>query len=251
MSSLSGTFLSAVRSVTAHIETTQMPAVGAAADLVADSLAAGGVLRAFGTGHSEALAMELAGRAGGFIPTEKLALRDIVLYGGEPAAVLQDPKVERDPEIAHRVYALAPVAPEDVFVIASNSGGNGSIVEMALLVKAKGHSLIAVTSTAHTSGIVSRHPSGKRLFEIADVVLDNGAPYGDAVLDLPGGGSACGVSSIGSAILAQLLVAETIERLLARGIEPPIYLSANIAEGDAHNDALEAKYAGKIRRAAS
>jgi uncharacterized phosphosugar-binding protein len=59
------------------------------------------------------------------------------------------------------------------------------------------------------------------------------------------------VSSIGSAILGQLLVAETIERLLARGIEPPIYLSANITEGDARNDALEARYVGKIRRAAS
>ncbi|MEY9864492.1 putative phosphosugar-binding protein [Catenulispora sp. GAS73] len=251
MNPLRTTFLSAVRSVTDHVETTQMNAVGTAAELVADSLAAGGVLRAFGTGHSEAVAMELAGRAGGFISSEKLALRDVVIYGGEPVDVLMDLKAERDPLLAHRVYALSPVAAEDIFVIASNSGGNGSVVEMAALVKAKGHRLIAITSMAHTSRITSRHPSGKRLFELADVVLDNGAPYGDAVLELPGGASACGVSSIGSALLAQLVVAETIERLIARGIEPPIYLSANIAEGDKHNDALEAKYVGRIRRTAA
>jgi uncharacterized phosphosugar-binding protein len=251
MNPLRTTFLSTVRSVIDHVETTQMNAVAAAAELVADSLAAGGVLRTFGTGHSEAVAMELAGRAGGFISSEKLALRDVVIYGGEPVDVLMDPKAERDPLLAHRVYALSPVAAEDIFVIASNSGGNGSIVEMAALVKDKGHRLIAITSIAHTSHITSRHPSGKRLFELADVVLDNGAPYGDAVLELPGGASACGVSSIGSALLAQLVVAETIERLIARGIEPPIYLSANIAEGDKHNDALEAKYAGRIRRTAA
>jgi uncharacterized phosphosugar-binding protein len=248
---LSRKYLAAVRAATDHIEATQAGPLAEAADLVAESLAAGGVLRAFGTGHSEALAMELAGRAGGFIPTEKLALRDIVMFGGQAPEVLRDPKVERDPALARRIYDLAPVGPEDVFVIASNSGGNGSIVEMAAVVKDKGHPLIAITSMAHTARITSRHPSGKRLFEFADVVLDNGAPYGDAVLTLPDGQTACGVSSIGSALLAQLLVAETIERLLARGVEPPLYLSANIAEGDAHNDALEAKYVGKIRRAAA
>ena len=60
----------------------------------------------------------------------------------------------------------------------------------------RGHKLVAVTSMDHTSRVTSRHPSGQRLFEVADVVLDNGAPYGDAVLPLPGGGAACGISSI-------------------------------------------------------
>ena len=72
-----------------------------------------------------------------------------------------------------------------MFIICSNSGGNGSTVELARLVTERGHPLIAVTSMDHTTKITSRHPSGKRLFELADVVIDNGGAFGDAVLDLP------------------------------------------------------------------
>src|SRR6185312_11002378 len=131
--------------------------------------------------------------------------------------------------LAQYIYGLAPnPQPQDVFLIASNSGGNGSIVEFARLVKGKGHPLIAVTSLAHTTRVTSRHPSGLRLFEVADIVLDNGAPYGDAVLPLPGGGAAGGLSSITAALLAQMMVAETLVRLVERGVTPPVYLSANI-----------------------
>jgi len=246
----SAAFLAAVREQLAHIESTQGPAIEKAAELVASSLRVDGVLQVFGTGHSEALAMELSGRAGGLIPTNKLALRDIVLLGGEPAERLADPKAERDPDLARRVWDLAPIGPADVLVIASQSGGNGSTVEMASIARAAGHPVIAITSLAHSSAITSRHPSGKRLFELADVVIDNGAPYGDAVLNLPGGGKVCAVSSIGNAVIAQLLVAEVTARLIAADVEPPIYLSANIAGGDAHNDGWEARYEGRIRRSA-
>ena len=75
--------------------------------------------------------------------------------------------------------------PQDVFVLISSSGVNGSIVEMATLVKERGHPLIALTSVRHSSQMTSRHPSGRKLLDLADVVLDNGAPYGDAVLDCP------------------------------------------------------------------
>ena len=250
MSIDSASFLTAVREQLAHIESTQGPAIDKAAELIASSLRADAVLQVFGTGHSEALAMELSGRAGGLIPTNKLALRDIILLGGEPPEVLADPKDERDPDLARRVWDLAPIGPDDVVVIASQSGGNGSTVEMASLARAEGHPVVAITSMAHSSAITSRHPSGKRLFELADVVIDNGAPHGDAVLILPGGGKACGISSIGNAVIAQLLAANVIARLIAADAEPPVYLSANIAEGDAHNDVWEARYAGRIRRCA-
>ncbi|MFC8503691.1 sugar isomerase domain-containing protein [Pedococcus sp. NPDC057267] len=234
------------------VASSQAAGIAAAADLMADCVAGSGVLQAFGTGHSEAFAMEIAGRAGGFIPTNRLALRDAVAAAGAEGAAT-DPEraglLERDPSLARHIYDLALDAqPQDVFLIASNSGGNGSIVEFARLVKEKGHPLIAVTSLAHTTQVTSRHPSGLRLFEVADIVLDNGAPYGDAVLPLPGGGTACGLSSITAALLAQMMVAETLARLVARGETPPVYLSANIPEGDEHNNALEARYAGRLRR---
>ena len=227
----------------------QAAAVAAAAGLVAGGLRAGGVVQAFGTGHSQALAMEIAGRAGGLVPTNMIALRDLVLLGGEPPDVLFTEHLERDPAAGRRLYGLAGPAPADVFVVASNSGGNGAVVELATLVKERGHPLVAITSMAHTTRVTSRHPSGRRLFELADVVLDNGAPYGDAVLEA-GGIAVCAISSITAALLAQMIVAEVVSTMLAAGETPPVYISANVPEGDAHNSALEARYAGRIRRPA-
>jgi uncharacterized phosphosugar-binding protein len=246
----SSALLAVVRAQLDQIEATQEAGIAKAADLIADCIAAGNVLQIFGTGHSEALAMELSGRAGGLIPSSKIVLRDLILFGGEDLSVLADPKAERDPALARRVWDLAPVGSGDVVVIASQSGGNGATVEMAVIARDAGHPVIAITSLAHSTAITSRHPSGKRLFEIADVVLDNGAPYGDGVLPLPDGGTVCAISSIGNAVLAQMLVAEVTRRLLEGSAEVPIYLSANIAEGDAHNDVWEARYQGRIRRSA-
>ncbi|MER6951328.1 SIS domain-containing protein [Nonomuraea sp. NPDC000554] len=229
----------------AELVDTQLPAIRRAGALIADAVRAGGVIHAYGTGHSEAAALEVAGRAGGLIPTNRLTLRDpVVLGGADPGAV--DPLAERDPDTAHQVLALHTIEPADAFVIASNSGGNGSTVEMARLVKKRSLPLIAITSLAHTSMITSRHPSGLRLFELADVVIDNLAPYGDAVLETEHG-PVCGISSITSALAVQLMVAEAIGLLSAAGTVPPTYLSANTPGADAHNEALQAQYAGRIR----
>jgi len=222
-----------------------------AADLIVASLQDGGVVQAFGSGHSEALAMEIAGRAGGLVPTNRIALRDVVIIGGDSPEVLASKHLERDPSIAHRLYDLANVSASDIFVIASNSGVNGSIVELAQVVKEHGHRLIAITSFTQTAGVDSRHPSGKKLIDFADVALDNGAPYGDSVLPLPGGsGTVCAVSSITGALVAQLIGAEVVRRLTEAGETPPVYLSANVPGGDDHNNSLEARYAGRIRRTA-
>lgn len=246
----SDAYMAVIRAAIERVGTGQPEKVAAAADLLADALQRGGVIQAFGCGHSEALAMEIAGRAGGLVPTNRIALRDIVHYGGDPAEVLADPSLERNHAVARRIYDLAPVKPDDVFVIASNSGVNGAIVEMASVVKEAGHPLVAITSLEHSSGVESRHPSGRKLADLADVVLDNGAPYGDAALELPGGGRIGAVSSITAALLAQQIVAEVVARLIAAGITPPVYLSDNVPGGREHNSLLEARYAGRIRRTA-
>ncbi|MEV0590896.1 SIS domain-containing protein [Nonomuraea cavernae] len=232
-----------------QVSQTQLEGVGRAAGLIVSSLRADGVVNAFGSGHSEAIAMEIAGRAGGLVPSNRLTPRDLVLYGGQPPSVLT-PELERDPAIAHQIYALAPVEPQDVFVLVSSSGVNGAVVELATIVKDHGHPLIALTSVAHSTRMTSRHPSGRKLLDLADVVLDNGAPYGDSILELPGGGGYGAVSTITSALLAQMVVTEAVARLVALGETPPVYLSANVAGGDEHNRALESRYAGRIRRGA-
>ncbi|MEV4535777.1 SIS domain-containing protein [Asanoa sp. NPDC049518] len=245
-------YLAAVTAAIDQVATTQGDAVRRAADLVTASLRAGGVVQAFGAGHSEALAMEIAGRAGGLVPSNKIALRDLVLFGGADPGVLNDPFLERDPTVARRLYELAPVKPDDVFVIASNSGVNGVVVELARLAKENGHGLIAVTSLAHTLAVEPKHPSGARLADLADVVLDNCAPYGDATIQIGDTQAKTGaISSVTGALLAQQLVCEVVARIVAAGETPPIYISYNVPGGDDHNRQLEARYAGRIRRTAS
>ena len=220
----------------------------AAIGLMTKAIEAGAVIQAFGTGHSEAFAMEIAGRAGGLIPTNKIALRDLVLHGSITADALGGSSLERNPEVVAELWEISPIHPGDAFVIASNSGVNGSVVGMALLAKEKGHDVIAVTSLDHTAQVHPTHPSGLRLSEVAAAVIDNLAPYGDATLDMPGGVSVGSVSSITSAFIAQLLTIGVAERMNGDGRVPPLYVSANVPGGDEHNHALERKYEGRIRR---
>lgn len=225
-------------------------ALDPACDLIAQAIAGGGVVQAFGTGHSEAFAMEIAGRAGGLIPTNRIALRDIVLHGGRDVTVLGGASLERDETVVAELFDISLVDPRDLFVIASNSGVNGSIVGMALAAKERGHKVIAVTSLEHTNAVVPKHPSGRRLSEVADVVIDNLAPYGDTTLTVGDGIGVGAVSSLTAAFIAQLLTIGVAERLAATGVTPPVYISANIPGGDEHNHALEDRYRGRIRRLA-
>ena len=214
------------------------------------SLRAGGVVQAFGSGHSEALAMEFAGRAGGLVPTNRIALRDLVIFGGEPPEVLGDPHRSatrrspagcttwprcRRPTSSWSARTPASTAPSSSSPSWSSSAGTG-------------------WSRSPRSRRRRRWTRGTRpatkLIDHADVALDNGAPYGDALLPLPGGGTVCAVSSITGALLAQLVVAEVVRRLARGRRGTPVYLSANVPGGDEHNRILEARYAGRIRRTA-
>lgn len=224
--------------------------IDAAVAAIVDSLEAGGVVQAFGTGHSEAFAMEIAGRAGGLIATNRIQLRTLVLRGGRALSLLSGPHLEQDATVVDDLLALTDLRPSDIFIIASNSGVNGSIVGMALAAKARGHKVIAVTSLEHTKGVQSKHPSGKRLSEVADIVIDNLAPYGDASLNLAGGIGVGAVSSITAAFIAQLITIGVAETMQARGKTPPVYLSANIPGGHEHNSVLEDVYGDRIRREA-
>ncbi|MFE5144520.1 sugar isomerase domain-containing protein [Streptomyces fagopyri] len=239
------------RAVLDGITTSARDDVRRAAGLIADCVRADGVVQAFGTGHSQALVLEIAGRAGGLVPTNRLSIADLVLYGGERPEVLADPLQERESGVAARIYALVEPRPEDLFVIVSNSGVNNVVVEMALHAKERGHRVLAVTSLAHTRAVPASHPSGRKLADVADVVLDNAAPRGDALLELPGGGAVCALSTLTGVMLVQMAVAESAALLLAAGVRPPVYVSANVPGGFEGNLVLEERYAGRIRRTAS
>jgi uncharacterized phosphosugar-binding protein len=226
---------------------TQSENIRRAAEVFADCIERDGVVHAYGTGHSRAFAMELANRAGGLVPMDRMDLLELVPCAGWAADRVFNPDIERDPEAGHALLACHKVYPQDVFIIASNSGVNPAIVDVAEQVKAHGHTLIAVTSMDHSARMTSRAASGKKLYELADVVIDNCGPYGDALLDMPNGkGKACSISSLTGALIGQMLTAETIAILFDRGKEPPVLISANVPGGLENNEALRQKYAGRI-----
>jgi uncharacterized phosphosugar-binding protein len=227
---------------------TQTDQIREAAELVAAAIRNEGIMQIFGTGHSRSIVLEIAGRAGGLVPANALSIKDLVMYGGTEPDEILDPTIERDPSLAQRILDLASLHPEDVFIVASNSGGNGSVVELALIAKGAGHRVIAVTSLEHSRQVVSRHPSGKRLFEVADVVIDNCGVFGDAALPLPTGGAITATSSLTGVLIAQMLVAEVCGELLRLGMDVPVFLSANVPGGDEHNEVLNRRYAGRLRR---
>src|SRR5581483_307901 len=184
----------------------------------------------------------------GLVPMDMISIKDLVMRGEASPDDVLNPAIERDPAVARRLWRLHQIEPGDGFVIASNSGGNGAIVEMAALAREANLPVIAVTSMEHTLGVASNHPSGKRLYELADVVIDNGAPRGDSLLDMPRNGRVCAVSSVTAAVIAQMIVADAVGMLLERGVDVPILISVNIPGGEDHNRRLQARYAGRIMK---
>lgn len=235
--------------VARRVHETQSDAIRQAGKLFADCIEKDGVVQAYGTGHSRAFAMELAGRAGGLVPVNRIDLLDLALRANWPLERVVSPEIERDLEAGQAILSCYRIEPQDVFIIASNSGVNVAIVEVALHAKQHGHALIAVTSLEHSRQVASRHPSGKKLYELADTVIDNCGPFGDALLEMPDGrGKACSISSVSGALIGQMITAETISNLIARGIEPPIFLSANIPGGIEQGQKLRSRYAERISR---
>jgi uncharacterized phosphosugar-binding protein len=235
------------RAALEQVLSTQSGNIERAARLIASSIRAGGILQTYGTGHSRITTLELAARAGGLAAVGMLAVKDLVMFGEEDPALILDPTYERQSGLAARIYSLAGPRPEDVFLIVSNSGINSAIVEMAEIATGHGHQVVAITSTAHAGAVASRDVSGRRLADLADVVIDNAAPRGDAAVQLPGGQRVGAVSSLTGVFIAQLLT-ESICRILdANGDVVPVYLSANTPEGDRHNDALYTMYGKRIR----
>lgn len=246
MTDLTAQFLNQVTTRLERLATANGPIDDAIA-LVTDAVMAGGIVQAFGTGHSEAFAMEIAGRAGGLIAANRIPLRALVLRGGRDVSALRGADLERDANVAEDLLSLFDLNPNDVFMIASNSGVNGSIVGVAVAAKARGHKVIAVTSLEHTSRVQPKHSSGKRLSEVADIVIDNLAPFGDSTLELEGGIGVGAVSSLTAAFIAQRITFGVAETMRLRGKTPPVYISANIPGGDEHNRALEDLYGKRIR----
>ncbi|MEA4911372.1 MAG: SIS domain-containing protein [Oscillospiraceae bacterium] len=217
-----------------QLQRTQGANILAAAKCIADTFEAGGILQAFGSGHSNAGALELCHRAGGFVPTK--AIR-------EPANGLY----ESVPGVAEIFLKKVDIRENDVVFIISNSGRNPLPLEIACEARRRGAKVVAVTSVEASKKLTSKHKSGKRLFELADVVIDNQVPDGDACVHLDGLDTGiCGMSTITTAVALQAVVLEAAKMLLSRGVTPPFFKSQNIDGGEAYNQLLLDKHFDRL-----
>jgi len=227
-----------------QIAGTQAGPLERAAQAIFASLKADGVWHVFGSGHSHALAEEAFHRAGGLVPVN--AIQEVFLTPLTPPVL--SGQLERVPGVAKIILDGHDLRAGEVLTVISNSGINAVPVEMALEGKARGLTVVALTGLAHSRRMASRHPSGQRLFEVVDIVLDNCGQPGDAAVAYDGvPGRVAPTSLLAGSYLVNSLVCRVVELFLAAGLTPPVYRSANIPEGDEHNRQLEAKYRGRIR----
>lgn len=217
----------------------QTETINEAAEIAAGKVEQGGRIYAFGSGHSAMVAEEIFARAGG-LALVKAIVPDEVWAHNMPR---KSTYLERIEGYADALCELYRIDENDVLLVISNSGRNALPVEMALCAKKRGAAVVAITSLAHSKSIASRHSSGKKLYEIADVVLDNGAPEGDAAMPVPGSDVLMGpVSTETGMALAQAWSAQIAQILARDGKEVPVFRSSNLDNADAYNDILFDKY---------
>lgn len=233
-------YFSALRAQLDTIETQRHADIETAAQLCTESIAAGGVVHLYDTGHL--VDRELVNRAGGLVGLTafrfNLQVENTNPYRQRQGGV-------HKPALGAVTAALdsSQIQPGDVLIIGSVSGKSAVVVELALRARERGVKVIALTAPAYSGQLASEHPSGKRLFESADLVLDNGAPYGDGMLEVEGLPYAiCPASGVGAVVILWAIVARIIELLLARGMTPTIFPSVNRPDGPALVAAARAQY---------
>ncbi len=243
-------YLAEVRRVLSHIENTQLPVIRDVAHAVAESIRRGGVVHVFGAGHAHIVAEEAFARAGGLIPTVALLDPGYMVYGG----FLKNNAVERLPGYGRLVFEHYEPRPGEIVVVHSQSGKNAAPIDVALAAQERGLRVAAITSLQHSQRVDSSHPTGRKLYEIADWVIDNGCPYGDAALEFgPELPRVAPLSTVAGTVIWNMIVAEvasilvqvnnqresvfmneeggrTSARLESEGFFP-FWVSANIAGG--------------------
>ncbi|WP_238625883.1 SIS domain-containing protein [Aggregatilinea lenta] len=231
-------YMAAVRERLDAIAQSQSDGIDRAANTIVKAIRAGGQIYLFGTGHSHMLAEEGHYRAGGLAAVCPVLSSSLMLHEGAVAST----QLERTSGLGPAVLSRYQPAPPDVLVIFSNSGVNAVPVETAAAAKDLGLSVIAVVACDYAAQATAG-PTGQKLTDLADIVLDNQGVPGDALVSLGDSDLRVGpLSTIAGAFLLNATLTEVAWRIYADGEMPPIYISANMPGAQAHNDTLVETY---------
>lgn len=237
------TYLKNIVALLEKMENTQEETIDRVAAVCADCIEKGGLLYFFGTGHSHMICEEPFYRAGGLACVYPILETDLMLHEGAS----KSSGYERLEGLGNLVVSNTGLGEGDVLFIVSNSGRNCAVIDAAMEAKKRGAVTVAITSMNHSSQVTSRHSSGLNLYQVCDYVLDNGGELGDASVELSGlGQKIAPTSSVMDVTLVNLVLVNTVERLLGRGIKPPVFMSANTDAGDEANKEVLKQFKGKI-----
>ena len=239
----SNQYFSNVINLIENVSKTQSESISRAVDAVSDTLKRDGMIFAFGTGHSHMLAEELFYRAGGLVKVYPIFDESLMLH----INATRSSQVECLPGYAKTLIENGPeMNAGDVIFIFSNSGRNAVPIEMAIEAKNKGLCVICITNLAHSNSVTSRHSSGKKLYQLCDIVIDNCGAIGDTSIEI--GNLMCGSTStvVGSAIL-QAIICGVVERLQKDGAVSEVFISGNVDGGHEKNQVYYEKYRKLIR----
>lgn len=252
--SLFQAYLSATRSIIDRIENTQTEAIERAAQMCAGAIAKGGLVHLFGSGHSRMAVEEVFPRYGsfpGFHPIVELSLtfhNQVVGANGQRQAMFIE-NVEGLGEVILRNFQFGP---DDLFLVFSTTGVGGVVIDIALGAQRRGMPVIAITGAENSRGATPKHSSGKRLAEIADLVVDTCVPPGDAAVHVPNLRTPVGpTSTVANSVIVNMLKVRVAELLTEAG-QPPLVLTSSHFVGPEESarlfEATYDDYRSRVRR---
>jgi uncharacterized phosphosugar-binding protein len=239
------TYIEQIQQLLDRIRVGQAAAIRAAGAMVAETLEHSGIIHTFGTGHSHMIAEEAFFRAGGLVPVNAILDGRLAFLDG----ALESTRAEREEGYARALIERERITAGDIAIVISNSGRNTVPIDMALEMKARGVDVIAITNLKQSAAAVSRHPSGKRLFEVVDLAIDTCVAEGDAMLRLEAVEQPIGpASTIAGAVIINSIMIETAALLSRGGRSVPVFPSANLgAASDEYIASLYRPFRGRIR----
>lgn len=209
-------------------------------DLVSKTIIDDKIIHAFGTGHSHIIGLELFARAGGIANVN--AMLDSTVMSSEGAR--RSAEIERISGFAKVIWDQHKIKKNDIFIVISNSGRNAMPIEMAELAKNNSNKVIAITSINQSSKYPARIKNQKKLYEIADYVIDNCVPSGDSIIPI-GKDFSGAVSSILGCFIVNLMVTESLKIVHKAGKKLPLFYSQNI--DGISNEELFSKYEKRVK----
>ncbi len=244
------TYLARIAQLIRAIEETQGAQIEQAGDALARSISSGGRAYLFGSGHSVLPVLDIFPRYGsfvGFYPIydPRLMWFNVVGPGGARELLW----LERREGYAQIILSSYVLEPRDSIVIFSHGGLNAVPIEMAMEAKKKGLTVIAVSSRTNHAEAPSTHSSGKKLFDFADIAIDNCVPPEDALVGVDGVKEKFAAGSTVAAVcVAMALVAEVAARLVASGHKPPTFVSPNVGLAPDHNENVFREYSRSLSK---